>query len=80
MKTHPGDSISDSYEKLLQRGRRRRSIDVILVNREFMQPSTYLTKGFLLQSQGADVTMKGFRAFPDMRRLGSRDQFLKISI
>ena len=68
MKTCPGDIISDSYEKLLQKGRRRRSIYVILVNREFIQSSTYLTKGFLLQSQGADVTKKGFSAFPDMRR------------
>ena len=68
MKTRPGDSISESYEKLLQRGRRSRSIHVILVKREFMQSNIYLTKGFLLQSQGADVTMKGFSAFPDMRR------------
>ena len=45
-----------------------------------MQSSIYLTKGFC-QSQGADVTVKGFRAFLDRRRQqGLRsNQFLKIS-
>ena len=32
-----------------------------------MQASTYFTNIFC-QSQGADVTMKGFSAFSDMRR------------
>ena len=36
-----GDSIPDSSEKLLQRGRRKVSIPVILVKGEFMQSSAY---------------------------------------
>ena len=44
----PGDSTPDSSEKLLQRGRKGRSIYVILVKEEFTQSSTYPTKGFLL--------------------------------
>ena len=43
-----GDSTPDSSDKLLQRGRRGRSIYMLLVKGEFTQPSTYLTKGFLL--------------------------------
>ena len=38
----------DSSDKLLQRGKRGRSIYMILVKGEFTQSSTYLTKGFLL--------------------------------
>ena len=37
----PGDSISDSSEKLLQRGRRKISIYVIWVKGEYIQSSTY---------------------------------------
>ena len=37
----PGDNIPDSSEKLPQRGRGKVSIDVILVQGEYMQSSTY---------------------------------------
>ena len=43
-----GDSISASSEKLLQRGRGKVSVYVILVKGEFIQSSTYLAKCFLL--------------------------------
>ena len=48
----PGDSISDSSEKLLQRGGRdgegKVSIYVISVKGEYMQSSTYFSRRFLL--------------------------------
>ena len=51
---------------------------MILVKVEFTQSSTYFTRGFV-ESQGADVTMKGLSAFlEEMQGLGSND-FLKIS-
>ena len=45
-----GDSISDSSEKLLRRGRGKVSIDVISVNREYMQSGTYFLQKVLLVS------------------------------
>ena len=36
-----GDNISDSFEKLLQRGRGKVRIYAILVKGEYMQPTTY---------------------------------------
>ena len=44
-----------------------REAQYILVKGDFMQPSTYLTKGLLLVTKSY-VTMKGFNAFLDMRR------------
>ena len=41
MKTMLGDSISDSSEKMLQRGRGKVSIHAIMVKNEYMQSSTY---------------------------------------
>ena len=44
----PGEHISDSSEKQLQRGRGKVSIYVTSVNREFTQSSTYFCRRFLL--------------------------------
>ena len=43
-----GDSTSDSFEKLLQRGKRKVSIYVILVKGEYMELSTYFSRKFLI--------------------------------
>ena len=63
-----GDSISDSSEKLLQRGGGEDSIYVSLVKGEYKQSSTYFfAKGFCW-SKGAVFTIKDFSAFLDIRR------------
>ena len=66
------DSISDSSEKLLQRGRRwvgKVNIYVILMKGKYVQSSMYyfFAEDFCL-SWGADVTRRDFSAFLDMRR------------
>ena len=48
---------------------------MILVKGELVQSSTYFTKVFC-SSRGADVAVKGFSAFLDMRRY-ARVGFLK---
>ena len=45
----------------------QRSIYMILVKEDFIQPNPYLTKDFLLVTRSC-VTMKGFSAFLDMKR------------
>ena len=62
----PGDSISESSEKLLQRGGKV-STDVILAKGEYMQSRThFFAEGFCssragyCSSRGADVTKKDF--------------------
>ena len=49
------------------RGRGDVGVSVILVKGEFMQSSVYFCRRFLLVT-GADVTMKEFSAFLDVRR------------
>ena len=61
-----GDSTSDSSEKLLQRGSGGRSI-YDLVKGEFSATRHLLYKRFFARPR-ADVIMKGFSAFLDMRR------------
>ena len=45
-----GDSTSDSFEKLFQRGRGERSVSiyVLLVKGEYMESNTYFSRNFLL--------------------------------
>ena len=62
-----GYRSSDSSEKLLQRGSRGKSIFKILVKGEFNAIKCLLCKRFSV-SQGADVTMKAFSAFLDMKK------------
>ena len=70
----PGDSISDSTKKLFQRGiGESQYIHVTLVkgntcNEARIFCSFLLVSIRLLQSQGADITMKDFSAFLDMKR------------
>ena len=65
----PGGSISDSSERLLQSGRGGRSIYKVLVKGEFNTMKHSFLQMVFCYSWGSDVTMKGFRAFLDMRRL-----------
>ena len=49
----PGDSTSNSSEKLLQRGRGKVSIFMILVKQGCMQSSTYFSRRFLLVTRSS---------------------------
>ena len=62
-----GDSTSDGSERLLQRHRGESKIYKILVKGDFNAIKCLLYKR-LSATQRADVTMKGFSAFLDMRR------------
>ena len=62
-----GDRSSDSSERRLQRGSGGKSIYKILVKGEFNAIKCLLYKRFSA-SQGADIIMKGFSAFLDMKR------------
>ena len=64
----PGDSISDSSERLLKKGSGGRSIYRILVKGEFNAIKHLLYKRFSAHPEEADVTTKGFSAFLDMKR------------
>ena len=73
------DSVSDSSEQLLQRGRGKVSIHVILVKgRVYAVKHRYFAESFC-QSQVADVTMKDFSAFLDMRRCKDCPETIYIS-
>ena len=72
-----GDSTSDSYERLFQRGGGKDNVDVILVKGMYMQSGMYFLVESFFQSCEASVshekhndidTMKDFRAFLDMTR------------
>ena len=57
-------------------------INVILVNGGCVQSSTYFFSKCFCQSQGIDITNKGFQCFSryvEIQELGSYNQLLKIS-
>ena len=64
----PGDSTSDSSERLLQRGSGARSVYKILVRGEFNAVKCLFYKGISASHHSADVVMKGFNAFLGMKR------------
>ena len=68
----PGEHISDSSEKLLQRGRRKVSVYVTLVKREFTQSNTYFCRRFLLvkRSRGHHEGLYCFSGCEEMQELG----------
>ena len=67
MKTAAQETALLSSERLLQSSSGGRSACKILVKGSSVQSSACFTKGFR-KSQGADVTVKGFSSFLDMRR------------
>ena len=67
MKTAAQETAPLSSQRLLQSSSGGRSACKILVKGSSVQSSACFTKGFR-KSQGADVTVKGFSSFLDMRR------------
>ena len=72
-----GDSTSESSGQLLQRDRGQSQYICDSGSEYGVHANIYLHKGFLLVPQGADVKIKGFRAFLDMSRY--KDWVHKIS-
>ena len=65
----PRDSTSESFERMLHRGSGGRSIYKILVKGEFNAIKCLLYKRFSASHQReADVIMKGFSAFLDLKQ------------
>ena len=67
MRTAAGETEAQIALRLLQRGSGGKSIYKILVKGEFNAIKCLLYKRFSA-SQGADIIMKGFSAFLDMKR------------
>ena len=64
----PGDSTSDSSERLLQGGSGGRSVCTILVKGEFSASQALTLQKVFCQSLGAGAPMKRFSALLDMKR------------
>ena len=74
-------TTSDNCEELLQRSHGGRSRYKIWWRQSSMQSSTYFTRGFLLVTRSwcHHEGIQCFSRYEEMQRLGSRNQFLKIS-
>ena len=76
----PGDSTSDGSEKLLQRGTEGKSTHKVLVKGEFSAIKHLIYKRFSAGLEEPVYHEGCFSGYEEMQGLGSRRQFLKISI